>query len=166
MLNFPVMKADPSLSPLAYSYPLRSLSGILPIPPPPVYLLMHWNNRALEFHVVTDMLGFYWYPQRSPLKTLDDGMHKAQLTRSHEVLPKMVVYLFAQIQFSLFCNRSKILPICAASRHASSSFNFSGEEKHSSNHKGNKSRAKDKSQYCVMGRFLHLQDLKLSARLR
>lgn len=59
-------------------------------------------------------------------------------------ITKIVIflYLLAQIQFRLFFSHGKILPICAASRHTSSSFNFSGEEKPSSNYKMNKNRAK------------------------
>lgn len=103
----------------------------------------------------------------SHLKTVGDSICKAHLCLSHDI-GKMAILLhvLAQIQFCFFFNCSKILPICAASRYTSSSFNFNGEAKYSRNYIGNKSREKYKSQHCVMGASLHLQDLKLSARLR
>lgn len=102
------------------------------------------------------MLELYLYPQRSHLKTVADGVSKAHLTLSQEILPKMVIFIslpksnsassLIVVKFCPFVLFKDMLPQVL----------ISVEKKHSSNYKRNTSREMAKSQYCVMGRFLHL----------
>ena len=97
---------------------------------------------------------------------MDDRAHLTMSVTWHRQ-PQMVIclYFLAQIQFCFFLNCGKFCP-CAMLADMLPQVLISVEKKNTSVTINKTKVEKNKSQYCVMGRFLHLQNLKLSAILR